>query len=108
MVGDDTLRASIGRQRRVQQLQERRKILMFRGHPRQNGAGVAFENTDTIDPSALQLDKIANIDKPEVMSIMRAIGQVFWLERCLLLITGAGPWTGRPVDAPIDGHGPSD
>src|SRR5215510_11598215 len=100
MVGDDTLRAAIGRQRRIQQLQERRKVLVFRGHPRQNGAGVAFENTDTVDPPALQLDQIANVDKPEVVSILRTIRQVAGLYGGLLLVSGALPGAGRPMYAP--------
>ena len=52
---------------------------MLRGHPRQNRAGVAFQNTDAVDPAPLDLDEIPNIHKPEVMPIVRAIRQVAWL-----------------------------
>jgi hypothetical protein len=50
----------------------------------------------TVDPAALQLDKIANIHKPEMVPILRTIQQVSGLCRGLLLVTGALPWAGGP------------
>jgi len=106
MIGDDALRAPIGGEGGKEQLQERGQIWMFGGHPRQNRAGVACQNTEAIDPAPLDFDEIANSHTPEMMSIGRAIGQVSRLERGFLLVSGTGPRTRRPMHAPIDGHGP--
>ena len=73
MIGDDALWAPIGRQGRKEELQERGEILMFGSHPRQNRARVTFQNAEALDPPPLQLDEIANIDKPEMVPIVRAI-----------------------------------
>src|SRR4029453_11992306 len=79
---------------------------MERGHPCQNGAGVAFQDTDAVAPVTVQLDQIANSDKPEVVPILWTIRQVAGLGRRLLLVSGALPGTGSPMHTPINGHGP--
>jgi hypothetical protein len=109
MIGDEALRAPIGRQCRTEELEDRRELVMCGGHPGQNRAGVAFQPTDAVDSTPLELDEIAHIDQPEVMPIGGARGQVARLCRGLLLrVAGAGPGAGGPMHTPIDGHGPPD
>src|SRR5262249_23836783 len=81
---------------------------MFRSHPGQNRAGVAFQNTDAVHPTALKLHEIPTINKPEVVAIPRAIRQGAGLCHRFLLVPGALPWSGSPMHTPIDRHGPPD
>ena len=73
MVGDDALRAPRGGQGGKEPWQERGQSVMFGGHPCQHHACVAFQNTEAVEPVAVELDEIPHIDQPELVPRVRAI-----------------------------------
>src|SRR5262249_54992959 len=62
------------------------------------------DNTDTVDPAAVQLHEVANIGEPQVMAIGGAIGQVFEADGLWVIIAGTLPGAGRAVELAIEGH----
>ena len=58
MVGDDALRAPLGRQGGTAPWQERGPLVRLRGHPRQHRACVACHKTEARDPATRQLAEI--------------------------------------------------
>src|SRR5215468_11231043 len=73
---------------------------MRRHHPGHDLPRIAFDNTDTIDPAALELDEVANIREPQVMAVRWAIGEMFKAGHVGLRIAGTlpgprAPWNWR-------------
>ena len=77
---------------------------MWGCHPGQNLPRIAFDNTDAIDPAALELDEVANIREPEVMAVGRAIGEMFEAGHVGLRLVATLPGTWSPMELAIDGH----
>src|SRR5207253_6987918 len=102
VVGDEGLGAAVCRQGRIEDLQHRGEVLMWGCHPGHNLPRIAFDNTDAIDPTALQLDEVTNIRVPQVMTIRRTIGEMLEADRLRVLISGtlSGDW--GPVEVTID------
>ena len=67
-------------------------------HAGQNFTRIALDNTDAIDPAAVQLDQVANIGEPQVMAIRGAIGQMFEADLVRLIISGTLPGAWCPVE----------
>src|SRR5262249_42623627 len=56
------------------------------------------------DPAALELDEVANIREPQVMTVGRAIGEMFKAGHVGLRIAGTRPGPRGPMELAIEGH----
>jgi hypothetical protein len=104
MVGDHRLGAAVFRQGSEEDLQHSREVLLRGRHAGHNLPRIALDNTDAIDPAAIQLDQGANIGEPQVMARRGAIGQMCEADRVRLIISGTLPGAWRSVELAIDGH----
>jgi hypothetical protein len=104
VIGDQSVRAAVFRQGREEDLQDGRQVLMRRRHPGHKLPRIAFDNTDAIDPAAIELDEVAHIREPQVMAVGRARGEMFAAGHVGLRIAGTLPGARGPMELAIDGH----
>jgi hypothetical protein len=105
VIGDQGVRTAVCRQGREEDLQHGCPVVMRRRPPGPKLPRIAFDQPQTRDPAALELDEVAHIRAPQVLAVRRALRERCEAGHVRLRITGTLPGTWGPMALAIDGHG---